>query len=148
MVFDGVSYRDSDSIALHWGQYFKNLYTDEPKPQFDMEFKENVESFVNEIKRKEVDDIPYLPFYLSDIVKHLKFLKTGKACASDLVYNEHILYGGKRLHEILAQMFNYLYKYSYVPVKLKKWLIITLFKGGRKRKKMIRVAIERLLCLP
>ena len=77
--------------------FYKKPYTDEPKPQFDMDFKHKVESFVNDIKRKEVDDILFKPIYLSDIDEQLKFLKKGKACASDLVYNEHILYGGKSL---------------------------------------------------
>ena len=54
-----------------------------------MDFKHKVESFVNDIKRKEVDDIPYVPFYISDIDAQLKFLKKGKACASDLAFNEH-----------------------------------------------------------
>ena len=50
MIFDGVSYRDSESIALHQGNYFKNLYTDVPTPNFDLKFTQEVALFVNNIK--------------------------------------------------------------------------------------------------
>ena len=54
-----------------------------------MDFRRHIESFVNNFKNRDVKCDPYELFHISDIIEQLNFLKQGKACASDLVYNEH-----------------------------------------------------------
>ena len=47
---------------------------------------------------------------------------------------EHIKYGGKLLFEFLSALFTAMVRLSYAPKVLKKGVIVTLFKGGNKRK--------------
>ena len=79
MVFNGVCFRDAESTAQQWGNYFKNMYTDAPKPYFDMDFRRHIESFVNNIKNRNVKCDPYEPFHISGIIEQMNFLKQGKA---------------------------------------------------------------------
>ena len=72
--------------------------------------------------------------YPKEIQCAIKELNSGKACGIDSVYSEHIKHGGKVLEDMLVVLFNQMYRYSYVPVKLKRGLIITLYKGGNKKK--------------
>ena len=58
----------------------------------------------------------------------------GKACGDDGIYYEHILYGGEFLYGILSKLFTAIVLLSHVPIEMKKGVIITLFKGGNKRK--------------
>lgn len=58
----------------------------------------------------------------------------GKACGEDGIYYEHIFYGGEFLYGILSKLFTAIVLFSHVPFEMKKGVIITLFKGGNKRK--------------
>ena len=66
--------------------------------------------------------------------KKLVNFKSNKACGPDSVYNEHIKYGDSSLHYLLLDLYNLMLKYSYIPKDMKKGIIVTLFKGGRKKK--------------
>ena len=61
-------------------------------------------------------------------------LQNGKAPGDDCIYNEHFKHGGTQLRRLLLILVNAMINKSYVPEKMKVGVIITLFKGGKKRK--------------
>ena len=60
--------------------------------------------------------------------------KKCKAAGEDGLTYEHTEFGGEILPSLLAKLFTAMLKYSYGPDEMKKGVIITLFKGGNKRK--------------
>ena len=60
--------------------------------------------------------------------------KRGKACGIDNVFYEHYILAGNVIVNVLKQFYTALLKLSYVPPKMIKGVIITLHKGGKKRK--------------
>ena len=64
----------------------------------------------------------------------VKSLKTKKACGPDAISNEHLINGGIELWKQLSLLFTDMYNLGYVPANLKKGIIVTLHKGGRKSK--------------
>ncbi len=64
----------------------------------------------------------------------METLKRGKAPGIDHVCNEHILYGGNTLVSCLVRLFNAFIELKHVPRALKRGLVITLFKGGNKKR--------------
>ena len=52
----------------------------------------------------------------------------------DCVDNEHIIYSGNIFRHVLLTLYNSMFLRSYIPNDMKTGIIITLFKGGNKRK--------------
>ena len=131
--FGDVLRRNPQEIAQSWGSHFECLYSDTDHPLYDNNFYHHVTSFVNDIKSKHVfisDDIvssEQLSTFISELSRH-------KMCGQDNVYNEHIIHGGEVLLTCITKLFNMMYRLSYVPFSLKQGIIITLYKGGGKRK--------------
>ena len=69
-----------------------------------------------------------------DVRKAARQLKCRKACGYDGIFNEHLKNGGIKLHEELALLYTDMYNHGHIPEGLKKGIIITLHKGGRKSK--------------
>ena len=134
MKFNGITYRDPKDIAYNWGNYFSVLYSDVDNAFYDSDFRAHVDSCVNNLKQRQLDHVCFKPVLYRDVNTELKQLKKGKSCGPDSVYNEHLLYGGESFHVLLATLFSLMLKWSYVPAEMKRGNIITLYKGGRKRK--------------
>ena len=64
----------------------------------------------------------------------MKQLKCNKACGYDGIFNEHLKNGGLILYEQLAILYSDMYNHGHIPEGLKKGIIITIHKGGRKPK--------------
>ena len=71
---------------------------------------------------------------LDELTACIKALKSGKICGLDGIYNEHIVKGSMALRVSIVALFNKMLAQSYVPATLKQGCIITLFKGGNKRR--------------
>ena len=89
----------------------------------------NIDNFQN---RSICNDMP--PVTASEVVEILKTCKLGKMCGEDNVYYEHLKNGGQVLFKTLARLFSAIFTFNYVPPNLNRGIIITVHKGGRKRK--------------
>ena len=72
--------------------------------------------------------------YFDEVRKAVKQLKCNKACGYDGIFNEHLKNGGLILYEQLAILYSDMYNHGHIPEGLKKGIIITIHKGGRKPK--------------
>ena len=133
MNFNSSTYRCPKEIARQWGFYFKDLYKSKSETNDNSTFTAEIELAVNRIKNTHRDSDTER-FDIDDIKNAISSLNKNKACSHDSVYNEHIIYGGTVFHQFLLRFYNWMYHYSYMPKKLKYGIIITLHKGGRKKK--------------
>ncbi|MES9880824.1 MAG: reverse transcriptase family protein [Sedimenticola sp.] len=137
MTFNGETIRNPEHIVNHWGLYFKELYQPSELDQFSSSFNETTNAELNYIKcflSGDNNSCEYMPISDDDVAKAVKCSKTGKACGEDRVYYEHIKYGGECVIQLLKKLFNSMLKFSYMPHQMKRGVIITLFKGGNKKK--------------
>ena len=68
-----------------------------------------------------------------EIESAIRLAHRGKACGEDGIFYEQIIFAGERLYKILANLFSSMINLAHAPVEMKR-VIITLYKGGNKRK--------------
>ena len=134
--FDDKVCRDPEDIVSGWGCYFQKLYSESNSPMFDPVFKNDVDVKMRHI----INELPgvctqeQVIISKDDVRKAARQLKCRKACGYDGIFNEHLKNGGIKLHEELALLYTDMYNHGHIPEGLKKGIIITLHKGGRKSK--------------
>ena len=119
------------------GKYFKDLYSPTNNDYFDNSFDTLVSSEMNQIDRVLSDSanpLEYPEISVDEVGSAVKLAHKNKAAGEDGITYEHVIYGGEFLFEIIAKFFNAVIRYSYAPKEMKKGVIVTLFKGGNKRK--------------
>ncbi|MES9884072.1 MAG: reverse transcriptase family protein [Sedimenticola sp.] len=137
--FDDVTCRDSESIALNWGNYFEKLYTPQDEVRYDADHSIFIGNEINQYKINILNEnmdssVPVAIITPEEVRSAVKLCKRGKAGADDNVVYEHIIHGGDYLCTILADFYTNMIKLSHTPADMKQGIIITLHKGGRKRK--------------
>ena len=127
--------RDLLDILQGWGQYFSNLYSDIQRDHYDTEFQSGVEGSAQRIISNfhiSCGNRNTASISTDEVINAVKCLKPKKACGSDKVYNEHLIFGGISLYEQLSSLFSNMYAHGHVPQSLKYGIIITLHKDDRK----------------
>ena len=119
----------TDSISpMEWYSYFKDLFA---KPNYnDPVFEKWV---LDEITSKEKENCfnnLNLTITESEVMKVLKSLKKGKACAADGIANELITTGASVLCKPLTILFNKIYSTESYPKQWGEGLISAIFKSG------------------
>ena len=132
--FNGRVYRDSQQIYDQWKQYFHQLYSSTESDNFDNVHYDNVTARVDELKRQSFNENDVDPTTERELKDAISQLSKGKASGDDCVDNEHIIYSGNIFRHVLLTLYNSMYLRSYIPNDMKSGIIITLFKGGNKRK--------------
>ena len=130
--FGGRNCCDEREITNEWANYFATLYTPLESPNFDPNFKETVSSFLQ--TQNQLITTDNIVISSEEVESAVRLAHKGKACGDDGIYYEHIMFGGVFLYQILADLFSAMVRSSYVPIEMKKGVIITLYKGGNKRK--------------
>ncbi|MEW8546461.1 MAG: reverse transcriptase domain-containing protein, partial [Candidatus Thiodiazotropha sp.] len=137
MLFNGRYCNTSAEINKEWAHYFAELYTPTQADHFDDAFSETIRTEMVNIKRdlENLSESATYPIISAEEVESaLKLTKRNKAGGDDGLMYEHLVYGGPLLCEVLSRFFNAVVKLSYAPKDMKRGVIITLFKGGGKRK--------------
>ena len=130
--FDGRNVFNEREITNEWANYFASLYTPIESPNFDDSFKQTVSSYVQSQNQPvNTDDIVISS---EEVESAVRLAHKGKACGEDGIFYEHVIFGGIQLFQILSKLFSAMIRLSYVPAVIKKGVIITLYKGGNKRK--------------
>ena len=132
--FDGNICRAPDEICEKWGDYFSSLYSEDDPDAFDSDHYREVTTKVDNLKNRVLDVRSIPPVTDGELFCIISNLQNGKAPGEDCIYNEHFKYGGTQLRRLLLILVNAMLNKSYVPEKMKVGVIITLFKGGKKRK--------------
>jgi exonuclease III len=126
--------RDPVDIGEKWVEYFQLLYTPNTSSNFNGALYEQVCSDLGVITSQNATADDVSPITHSEVANACAHLSTGKAGGHDSLTNEHIKYGGSSLHSALAYLLTAMVSHGHVPEKAKRGTIITLYKGGGKRK--------------
>ncbi|MCG7877806.1 MAG: hypothetical protein N0C90_15945, partial [Candidatus Thiodiazotropha endolucinida] len=133
MNFNGKLASSPQEITDEWANYFKELYTPTVSTKFDEEHKRDISNRLHCINDSlAISESPVIS--AEEVQSAVRLGKKGKAAGEDGISYEHMQYGGEILFRILAKLFTAMIKLSYAPINMKKGIIITLFKGGNKRK--------------
>ena len=122
-------------IADGWAEHFETLY-DRHEGSFDREFKCHISREMQKINESLSDEssLAECPIITTEEVQAAAHLAhRGKAAGENGVTYEHIIFGGQFSYKLLAKLFNAVLKFSFAPIEMKKRVIISLFKGGRKK---------------
>ncbi|MES9879758.1 MAG: reverse transcriptase family protein [Sedimenticola sp.] len=136
MMFDNEITREPSTITEGWGQYFQKLYEPSNEAHYSTNFKSQINNDLLVIKRRlsSETECEFIPVTEDEITVTLNAAKLNKAAGMDNICYEHLKHGGKCVEVILCKMFNAMLKYGHAPKTMKRGIIITLFKGGRKPK--------------
>lgn len=134
LIFNNKTYRDPNGITGAWGGYFAELYSDTEHEDYDPTFYNHATSFVQSIRSSITASEGVKPISKLEVDEGIKQLQLGKACGLDGVYAEHIKCGGPHLKSLLVSFFNLMYFNAHTSINLKRGVIITLFKGGQKKR--------------
>ena len=134
ITFNGTTYRDPQEINQQWQLHFTQLYTPDENEIFDNNVKTEIEHEFRQIKQA-CHDIPNnLTIDGHLVVDAIRTSKRGRACGEDKLYYESIKYGGEIVKDILLKLFTAMLQFSHTPTSMKRGIIITLYKGGNKKK--------------
>lgn len=140
MNFDGTVIRDAKRIANSWGHYFETLYSPTSVSNYmDTQHKEAIDSEMQNLdqcmRNCVYDSTSARPFTGGEVSAAIrKQGKKGKASGCDGIVYEHLVYGGPVLYDELAHFYTNILYLGHVPTEMKKGIIVTLHKGGNKRK--------------
>ena len=68
------------------------------------------------------------------VIDSINSSKRDCACGDDRLYYENFIYGGVIVRDLLFKLFSAMLKFSHTPTAMKRDIIITLYKGRRKKK--------------
>lgn len=139
LIFNNQKFDSSTEITEQWANYFETLYTPRDSPHYDGNFRISIERETSQILGNDNLTENFMGndgmvISSEEVESAVRLAKMGKAGGEDGITYEHILYGGPFLYEILAKFYNAIIRESYTPKEMKKGVIVTLFKGGGKRK--------------
>ena len=137
IIFHGQSYNTAKEINKEWAQHFRNLYTPTQSDHFDANFYDMVSQEVRQIKstlENSADSSRYPVISPEEVDSAVKLAQCNKSGGEDGIMYEHIKYGGFILHKVLSILFTAIIRLAHAPKDMKKGVIVTIFKGGNKRK--------------
>ncbi|XP_053381786.1 uncharacterized protein LOC128549265 [Mercenaria mercenaria] len=135
MVFKDVRYTDPQAINSCWRDYFADLYSPTESEGFNETYRQTVTSEISSLRQNLNNKYGNRYIIERDIVlKALNSCKKGKACGNDKIYYENVIHGGELLLSVIVKLYNCMLKSSHTPMEMKRGIIITLFKGGNKKK--------------
>ena len=97
-IIDGCA--DNDSIANMFGTKYDNLYNSVPYNEKEMN---DIKCKIDNLVQKDNSN-----YYItvSDVVKSISHLKSGKASGEEQLYSDHIIHAPHLLHVFLSMLFN------------------------------------------
>ena len=134
MKFQDKTCRDAEEICNEWGNYFCSLYSNADDGDYDDDHLTRVTSQVTALKQRELDPNSVAPIRNQELDTAISELNKGKASGRDCIDNEHLIYSGHIFRNVLLVLFNSMLLKSHIPQDMKTVTVITLYKGGNKRK--------------
>ena len=132
--FKNRACRDSEEICNEWGSYFCSLYSNADDENYDNDHFDDVTSRVEILKQRDLDINSVIPIRVQELNIAISELYKGKASGEDRIDNEHLIHSGPIFRKVLVTLFNSMLIKSHIPRDMKTGTVITLYKGGNKRK--------------
>jgi len=131
--FNVTVYRSTEDLTAQWAIYFSNLYDRSVSDDFDDDWERTVRTLINDtLDTITLDSSVCVSAALVQTL--IRSLPRGKAGGIDGVRHEHLIYACDAISPVLARLFTGMLRLGYIPTDMKRGEIITLHKGGKKRK--------------
>ena len=115
---DGKRVDDEKEVFNIWEKHYRDFYTPSDVRSYDNEFKVFVENSLKEyrLKSSQCNNDPLdVPFEFEEVQGVIQNLPNRKAGGFDEITYEHLKYGGHRIIEFLAKIFNEIRETEHVP---------------------------------
>lgn len=124
--------QEKSSIDLeNWVYYFKQLYADSSKVQYDKEFERMVEKKLNECKLEvNYNELLDKDITIAEIERAIKKCKNNKATGIDSISNEMIKASAYLFSSLFVRLFNLILRRGEYPNEWCKGILTPIFKGG------------------
>lgn len=137
MSFDGRIVSDPVNILDGWQKYFSQLYKFSENPNFDPNHRIRVQNDLDTFLASDDNECSVSlssPITADELYRIAKTLPNEKSPSLDNISYEHIKYGGHKLMECVAKLFNTILQTETFPDKFKESITVTLHKGNGKPK--------------
>ena len=122
---------DPSEILHEWQNYYTCLYKDVNNPNWDDDFKKEIDSKIMEIENIEGGPIKGGPITTDELDKQIRSLKNRKSGGWDHIVAEHIKYAGPTMKVALTLIMNAIIELEKVPMYCKRGLIVPIPKPGK-----------------
>ena len=115
----------------------RDLYAFDENPACDNTFRTHVDNELDILfsSSNECNSNTPCKVSIDQVHSALKSTNRNKAPGADNICYEHLLFGGTLIRKVLVKLFSAMLEMSYIPLGMKRGIIITLFKGGNKNRK-------------
>ena len=126
----GKVVHEIDEVLNVWKGHFSNLGTPKTASDYDASHYEYVNKRVDEwAGMNEHDDFSRHSFSLSEIEKGIRNLNSRKVPGYDGITKEHLINAGPTLIEILAIIYDWIFRIEYIPLNFRKGVQVPLYRG-------------------
>ena len=126
---------DPTTVANCWADYYEKLFSQLQDESFDKDFYKEVNIAVMNLIKSETlantDDIFETPITVQEVETIVNGLPNGKAPGFDDITYEHVKYGGSKLKEALAYLFNRIVNEENIPRSFKLAVKIPIPKSNK-----------------
>ena len=133
IIVNDVHLQEDDKIREGWADYFTNLSTATNDPNFDQEYKVQIDSDIINIEKlasqEKESAIILEPENLFEIIHEMK---NGKSPDGEGIMAEHLKFGGALLLQYLQKLFGIIIKESEIPQQFKNGIITPIYKKQNK----------------
>ena len=130
---------DPTTVANCWADYYEKLFSELQDESFDEDFYKEINIAVMNLVKSETlentDDIFDTPITVQELETIVNGLPNGKAPGFDDITYEHVKYGGSKLKEALAYLFNRIVNEENIPRSFKLAVKITIPKSNKDNMK-------------
>jgi hypothetical protein len=126
---NGEIYISRESLVEQWKLYFENLYKCSESEYFDGNWKDFVDTTVDEVMTSCRTDQRHITSACA-----IKTLPNGKSGGPDGIVYEHLRLSKEIISPSLDVLFTNMLRHAFIPKDMKRGIIITLHKGGNKKK--------------
>ena len=133
LFVNDVNIQEDDKIREGWAVYFNNLSTAKSDPNFDQQYKVQVdEDIVNIEKIASQHKESCIELNIEIIGETINKMKNGKSPDGDGIMAEHLKFGGTVLLEYLQKLFNTIILEQKIPDQFKNGIITPIYKKQNK----------------
>ena len=125
---------DPTTVANCWADYYEKLFSQLQDESFDEDFYKEVNIAVMNLIKSETlanTDIFETPITVQEVETIVNGLPNGKAPGFDDITYEHVKYGGSKLKEALAYLFNRIVNEENIPRSFKLAVKIPIPKSNK-----------------
>ena len=124
---NGKILTDPDDIRDSWRAYFSGLYTPKDHDHYDKDFKQFVDSHVENLKSISLTRTPkgeFKHYSMEEIQATINKLKCNRAPGSDQIQPVHVKYAGTSVIIVLKCIINSICQIEYTPPQFKIGVLI------------------------